>query len=113
MHSTVSRCLLVAALVILAASARAETQAAACDGSDPQSIPLTDRAAAIAQFERMPQSCLRAIVRQCTAAAGEAMLDAATANACSFGYEALLKKGFGGDFQAMLAWWRGEQVASR
>lgn len=113
MHSTVLRCLLVATVVALAAPARAEIQSAGCDSADQQPISLTDRGAALAQFERMPQSCLRAIVRQCTAAAGDAMLDVATANACSFGYEALLKKGFGGDFQAMLAWWRGEQVASR
>ena len=105
------RCLMAAALVALAAPAGAEPAADPCRPAGLEHAPLTDRAAALAQFERLPQHCLRSMVRRCTAVAGESLLDPGSAAACSFSYEALLKKGFGGDFKAMLAWWRSEQVA--
>lgn len=106
------RCLAAAALFALVAPAGAAPDTASCALPAAQDQLPTDRAAALAQFEAQPRHCLEAVVRECTAAAGAALLDPGSAAACSFGYEALLKKGFGGNFQAMLAWWRSEQVAS-
>jgi hypothetical protein len=32
--------------------------------------------------------------------------------ACSLGHEALLRRVFGGDFNALLAWWRSQREPS-
>ena len=55
----------------------------------------------------MPQR----LVVDCDTAASRQLLDSGSAFSCSIGYEALLKRGFQGDFQAMLAWWRSREAA--
>lgn len=118
MQTRTLRCLRAAAVVAVAvpaavaAPAGAEPAPARCALSAAEVDPLADRAGTLAQFEGLPSHCLKSIVRRCTTAAGEAMLDTGSAAACSFGYEALLRKDFGGDFQALLAWWRSGPVAS-
>ena len=79
-----------------------------CEPPQTESIPLGQREAMLKQYEQLPHSCLRAIVQLCTEASRTMLLDQGTAAACSFGYEALLSQGFGGDFHALLAWWRSE-----
>ncbi len=49
---------------------------------------------------------------RCERAAGVAPLSSADAAACSHVYEGLLKVGFGGDFNRLLAWWRAQQAAA-
>lgn len=104
------RHLVVAASLLAAASARAEPQAEACvlpgDGADP----LGDRAGLLAEYERLPQSCLQELVRTCTSISNRSLLDFGSAAACSFGYEALLSQRFGGDFRALMAWWNSERT---
>lgn len=41
--------------------------------------------------------------------AGRQILDLGSAAICSIGYEALLKRGFNGDFQALIGWWRRQR----
>lgn len=48
---------------------------------------------------------------RCDHAAARSLLDAGTAAWCSVAYEALNKRRFGGDFAAMLAWWRANKDA--
>jgi hypothetical protein len=69
----------------------------------------TDHDGARSRFEQLPLPCLKAIFVQCSDAASEQVLDFGSAAACSIGYEALLKRGFSGDFQSLLAWWRTQR----
>lgn len=75
------------------------------------SDPLADRAEVLAQYEALPQPCLRAIVVVCNRAAEGGLLDVGQAAACSIGHEALLKRGFAGDFQALMGWWQRQRRA--
>jgi hypothetical protein len=84
-------------------------QAQACTAPAEGESPLGDRQAKLSTYERMPEHCLKTLVMECTAVANQRMLDMGSAATCSMGYEALLKRGFGGDFKAMLAWWRTQR----
>jgi len=42
--------------------------------------------------------------------AAETMLDAQTFNRCAIVGNELLKRGFNGDFERLLAWWRAEKA---
>lgn len=104
------RAMLLAAIVFPAAlPAAAEQDPPQCRLPVQEGHPLADRQGTLAQFERLPQPCLKELFRQCTDAAGDTLLDLGSAAACSIGYEALLRQGFGGNFQALMAWWRSER----
>jgi hypothetical protein len=111
-----ARCLwtLLTALVpILAADgARAQSQSLppACPPSTPLALPWNDREGSLERHGDLPLACLRALVRQCDREANQRFLDASLAYLCSVRYEALLHHGFGGDFQALVAWWRQREA---
>jgi hypothetical protein len=111
MDARALRCLLVAAAaaVSLPPPAGAETQPQQCQLPGAGADPLADRAGLLAQYERLPQSCLQELFRACTDASSRRLMDFGSAASCSFGYEALLKRGFGGSFHALMAWWNGER----
>lgn len=110
MHPRLLRLLAVAATAFVVGGAVAsETASATCDLPATQAHPLADRAGMLAEYERLPRACLDAIFASCTQAADRGLVDPGSAAACSFGYEALLKKGFGGDFGRLMAWWRSER----
>ena len=111
MHARTLRGLAVAAALVTAGAATASGPAPACQ-TPAQADPLADRAGTLAQYERLPRACLVATFEHCSRAAGQALLDPGSAAICSFGYEALLRQGFGGDFGAMMAWWRSQRTAS-
>jgi hypothetical protein len=108
------RCAIACAAVLAASGAAAQsappasgpTPAPACVEPVHAGNPLLEREARIAQFESLGEQCLKRMLVTCNAAASRELLDAGQAFSCSIGYEALLRRGFGGDFQAMLAWWR-------
>jgi hypothetical protein len=109
MRASVLRGLLAAATVLAACPAGADTPVAACTLPTSEEHPLADRAGLLAQYERMPQSCLREIYKACSDASSQALLDFESAAVCSFTHEALLKQGFGGNFGALIAWWRSQR----
>jgi hypothetical protein len=111
MHSHALRCLVAAAALaaVLPAAAAEESTAAACEPHAASLDPLADRAATQAHYEQLPPACLREIFTACTAAAGQTLLDLGSAAVCSFGYEAFLKQAFGGNFRALMAWWRSQK----
>lgn len=112
MHPRPLRLLAVAATAfIVGGAAASEESRAMCELPAAGVDPLADRAGVLAEYERLPRPCLDAIFATCTQAADRGLLDLGSAAACSFGYEALLKKGFGGDFGRLMAWWRGERPA--
>jgi hypothetical protein len=101
----------VAAACMAAAPAAQATDTANCNL--PQGMdPLAARQELLAEFERMPRQCLEGLFRECTSASSQGFLDLGAAAVCSFSYEALLRQGFGGSFQALMAWWRSEKQAS-
>ena len=100
-----------AAINGLPASAEPVTETA-CRAPAYDGPPLLHREDRLARYESLGEQCLKRLVVECNAAASRQLLDAGTAFACSLGYEALLRKGFGGDFQAMLTWWRTRSEAA-
>lgn len=111
MPATTLRCLALGAVLAAAGTAGASGPASECK-PPARADPLADRAGTLAQYERLPRACLVSLFQHCSRAAGEALLDPGSAAVCSFGYEALLRQGFGGDFGAMMAWWRSQRTAS-
>lgn len=113
MDARALRCLLAAAALAAALPAAAAPPDEDCLLPASEADPLADRAGILAAYEQLPQACLVALFGACTHAAGRGLLDFGSAAACSFGYEALLKQRFGGNFRALLAWWntqRGEAL---
>ena len=109
MPAPVLRCLLAAIVIAAAGAAGAQTgDAAGCEIPGSEANLLADREGLLARFEQLPQSCLREIVSTCSRAASRTLLDFGSAATCSFGYEALLRQGFGGDFHALMAWWQAQ-----
>lgn len=100
---------LAATAALASAGAAASGPQPACELPAAKADPMADRAGVLAQYERLPRPCLTAIFDACTVAAGRSLLDPGSAAICSFGYEALLKQGFGGDFGALMAWWRSQR----
>ena len=96
-----------AALLFAAALAPAFAELpATCEVQASESLPLGDRRAMLSRYEQLPRHCLESMFMRCSAEANEQVLDFGRAAICSFGYEALLKRAFKGDFQALVAWWR-------
>src|SRR5687767_1658973 len=97
---------LVLAACAVATPAVAQSEPQACVVPSEEGHPLGDRAGRLGAYERLPEHCLKTLVMECAAVASQQLLDQGSAATCSMGYEALLKRTFGGDFKAMLAWWR-------
>lgn len=97
---------LAAGLALPLAPAVAGPAPKACREAPPEPSGWLHREESIRAHGRLPQPCLRALVRECSEAANQALLDGDQAAVCSIRYEALLRYGFGGNFQALLAWWR-------
>jgi hypothetical protein len=106
------RCLFAIAAAALPPAAQPDPieqeppSAPACRAPEYDGPLMLNREKRITQFEGLGERCLKRLVVECNAAASREILDPGSAFACSLGYEALLKRGFGGDFQAMLGWWR-------
>jgi hypothetical protein len=54
---------------------------------------------------------LKLMYLECDRRARQAMLDSAEAAHCSMAAEELKQRGFGGDFDRLLAWWQTQQRA--
>lgn len=75
--------------------------------------PWANREASLQAHGRLPPACLQALVRQCLQASEARFLDGGSAALCSVRYEALLRHGFEGDFEALMAWWRRQRETAR
>ena len=69
-------------------------------------LPAAHGQPAAADFSQVPLDRLKAHYLACDHAATRSVLHPATAALCSAVAEALLRRGFGGDFDGLLAWWR-------
>ena len=103
------RQLLLAALIGgMSSMAWCQTEGPECRVEGAPLDMLRDRAAIISRYEQLPELCLKDMFLACSEAAGETLLDGGSAAACSLNYEALLRRSFGGDFNALMVWWRAE-----
>lgn len=112
MNTKALRWVVLVAALGMAGPVEAQAPTAECGADPPDVAPLADRAAALESFERLPESCLKALFVVCADAAGRQLLDMGSAAMCSISYEALLKRGFGGDFHALMGWWRARYSSS-
>lgn len=68
--------------------------------------PMMERDGGLAHYASMPEPCLKTMYLYCSAASEQVVLGQHAMMVCSMGHEALLKRVFGGDLDALLAWWR-------
>jgi hypothetical protein len=82
--------------------------ATASPAQEPMSIlsVFAAREQLLATFERMPEPELKSFYLVCSRESSQRMLDFDNAVRCSMANDALLKRSFRGDFDALLAWWR-------
>ncbi|HEX2542746.1 MAG TPA: hypothetical protein VHM00_16875 [Caldimonas sp.] len=92
-----------AGATLLAAIAAAVFLSVPALDAQGQTIPL-------AASER-PLHLLKAEYLACDRASAQAALSAGTAAYCSMVGEELLQRGFEGDFERLIAWWRGARQA--
>lgn len=109
MQAQALRSVAAAAVVIAALPAAAAEAPESCELPASEVDPLADRAGILARYERLPLACLHELFAACASAANLTLLDFSEAAACSFGYEALLRQGFGGNFHALMAWWHSQR----
>jgi hypothetical protein len=96
-HRSISIAATIAASLLLATMA-----------SRPHAQPLDSRQAAV----EPEVQALKAAYLRCDQAATERLLGVGDAASCSVIHEKLLKVGFGGDFERMLAWWQAERTTT-
>lgn len=84
----------------------AQAGATECAAATSRIQPVAEHARVQAEFARLSGTCLKELYLRCSREASQGLLDFGAAALCSSGHEALLKGEFGGDFNALLAWWR-------
>lgn len=62
----------------------------------------------VAALRELPERDLKAFYLRCSRTAMQGSIGSNDIALCSIGYEILLKRAFGGDFFALLAWWRSQ-----
>jgi hypothetical protein len=90
-------------------AAGADFASAACEVPSRPAHPLMDRDGGLSQYIQLPEHCLKTIYMYCSAASEQAVLGYDAVMVCSLGHEALLKRVFNGDFNALLAWWQSHR----
>ena len=60
----------------------------------------------VAYLEQLPEPALKTMYLRCARVSSERLLSLAEAIKCSTAADVLKRRSFGGDFEAMLAWWR-------
>ena len=108
MNAATIRIMIAAWTAAMASPVWAEATPEGCPAA-PVLQNIAARERTLASFERMPVPCLKVEYLRCARAANEHLLGMAEATSCSMTHEALLKRGFQGDFNALLAWWRGNR----
>jgi hypothetical protein len=103
------RCLACCAALSACNGAAADEAPMRCELDNPPGQILGNRSGTIASLERLPESCLKTLLLACSQHADQQFMDLGSAAMCSMGYEALLRKTFGGDFHAFMEWWRRER----
>lgn len=80
--------------------------AAAFGQTLPEAAVWGDRERLLAGVERVAEADLKALYLRCVRESSRRLLGFDEATLCSIVSEALKARSFGGDFNALLAWWR-------
>lgn len=98
------RCVTLMAGAVLAFPVVALAQAA-----EPTLSVFSHREQWIAAFEQLPEARLRAFFLHCDRESREHLVQFDDAVRCAMAWDALLKRGFANDVNALLAWWREQR----
>jgi hypothetical protein len=79
---------------------------AGCQTLPPERDAFSQGESLLARLNATPESCLQTLYLRCSSEAIRGRLGRGEIAACSVVYETLLKRSFGGDFDALLAWSR-------
>lgn len=88
------------------ASLCALASAAALGQAQPEASAWRDRERLLAHFELVGEVNLKAVYLRCARESSQRLLGFEEAARCSIAGEVLKSRHFGGDFNALLAWWR-------
>lgn len=80
-------------------------------GAQTPAKPPATQSTALQPLDHAALATLEREFWRCDHAATQALLDSGTAEACGTVTEALKNRRFGGDFTAMMAWWRANKDA--
>lgn len=86
--------------------------AALSAGAQPSLSAWTDRDLIRDRLERLTEPELKVVYLRCDEAAQQGLLAFEEAARCSLAQEVLKQRVFGGDFQALLNWWRSHRSGS-
>lgn len=98
------RCVTLMAGAVLACPTVSLAQAA-----EPALGVFNHREQRVAVFEQLPETRLRAFFLRCDRDSREHLLPLDDAVQCAMAWDALLKRGFANDVNALLAWWREQR----
>lgn len=79
---------------------------------EPAEIPGTSREQLLARFERMSEPALATAFLRCDREARVRLLSLDDGAQCAMAWDALLRRVFAGDVDALIAWWRVNRDAS-
>ena len=74
---------------------------------------LAGREQILAAYDRMPRAQIERVFMRCDASSRDTMLGFEEGVVCAMAWDALLKREFDGDVEALLAWWRAQGAAGR
>lgn len=95
---TLADAILAAACALVSAAALGQTLHGASGWSDRERL--------LAHFDRAAEADLKAVYLHCARQSSQRLLGFDEATRCTIAGEALKAHHFGGDFNALLAWWR-------
>lgn len=72
----------------------------------PELTAFAQRDQVVARIERLSELQLKAVVLRCSRESSERLMGFGEAVPCIVAWDALKARSFGGDFNALLAWWR-------
>jgi hypothetical protein len=85
-------------------------------GAEPANIPgigLGQRDRLITAFEQLPMARLEGVFMACDQASSARLMAMDEGALCAMAWDALLRRRFEGDVEALLAWWRAERSRRR
>jgi hypothetical protein len=99
-----SRCRCIAAALLISSAALSPPMSAA--------PPFPDARHVMTHMERLPEDQLKSFYLRCDRESSQRLLSVQEAVECSIAADVLKERSFGGDFEAMLTWWRRHRDGS-
>jgi hypothetical protein len=87
--------------------------AALAEPANMSGIGLGQRDRMLMAFEQLPMSRLEGVFMACDQASSARMMGMDEGAQCAMAWDAMLRRRFQGDVEALLAWWRAERGRRR